>query len=314
MLYSDMKERLKRMEGIKVSVYMLTYNHKEYIGQAIESVLMQKTDYSYELVIGDDASTDGTQDILRDYQKKYPDIIKLILRNKNIGGLKNAVDVRRHCRGEYLAVLEGDDFWIDENKLQKQIDFLEGNKDYIGCYTDCDIIKDSYYSVRWYSRRDINSLDDYLVKDGRDLLSIPTATLVFRNVYSDNPQLQKYFTKTSFIGDRIQHTILLTRGKIKYFPIKTATYRYITKTGTSYSAMDRLVKDKDFRIALKVCMCISDKEYYRCWYRQITMCNYNIIRQMWANKQYLDAGLFYLKEMNIIEKLFYIKHAVTGNK
>src|SRR5687767_5513291 len=93
----------------KVSVDMITYNHAPYIAQALDSVLMQKVSFDYEIVIGDDCSTDGTTEILRDYQRRYPDRFKPVLREKNIGASKNATDVLRRLTGEYVACLEGDD-------------------------------------------------------------------------------------------------------------------------------------------------------------------------------------------------------------
>ena len=114
---------------IVVSVTMICYNHERYIRQAIESVLMQKVDFNYEIVIGDDCSLDKTQEIIREYQEKYPRIIKAILRNKNLGAAENSYDVKMHCYGEFMAALEGDDYWTDEKKLQTQVDFLRTHPD-----------------------------------------------------------------------------------------------------------------------------------------------------------------------------------------
>ena len=121
---------------------MITYNHYNFISQAIDSILQQKTKYEYEIIIGDDYSKDGTQEILKEYKQKYPDIIKLILREKNIGATNNFYDVLLKCKGEYIAILEGDDFWCDENKIQKQLNFLDNieNRDYIG-------VASNYYLV-----------------------------------------------------------------------------------------------------------------------------------------------------------------------
>ncbi|MCF6185625.1 MAG: glycosyltransferase, partial [Bacteroidales bacterium] len=113
-----------------VSILMLTYNHEKFIAQAIESVLMQKVSFNYELIIGDDCSQDNTQKIIREYQKKHPDIIKPVLRTKNIGANNNFVDIFKKATGKYIALLEGDDYWTDPNKLQKQVDFLEANPEY----------------------------------------------------------------------------------------------------------------------------------------------------------------------------------------
>ena len=117
-------------EAPMVSVAMLTYNHQNYIGEAIESVLMQKTTFKVQLVIAEDYSPDSTRQIVIDYQKKYPDKIKLILQNENVGASKNNISLFENLNGKYIAALEGDDYWTDPLKLQKQFDFLEENEDY----------------------------------------------------------------------------------------------------------------------------------------------------------------------------------------
>lgn len=121
-------------EKVKVSVLMLTYNHEKYIADAIESVVKQKTDFPFELVIGEDFSTDNTANICREYQKKYPDIIKLNANDKNLGLQKNFIQNYNLCSGEYMAICEGDDFWINKHKLQIQADFLDQHKKYSACF------------------------------------------------------------------------------------------------------------------------------------------------------------------------------------
>jgi glycosyltransferase involved in cell wall biosynthesis len=108
---------------------MVAYNHERFIAQAIESVLMQKTTFPIELVIGEDCSTDGTRAIICRYAAARPDVIRLILQTTNTGAMSNSCDVVNACRGEYLAFLEGDDFWTCAQKLQKQVDFLEAHPD-----------------------------------------------------------------------------------------------------------------------------------------------------------------------------------------
>ena len=120
---------------IRVIVLIITYNHEMYIAQAIESVLMQETNFGYEIVIGDDCSTDRTREILIEYQKKYPDSIRLLLHKINLGANANYRKAYAECNSEYLAYLEGDDFWIDRKKLQKQFEFMENNKDFSMCFT-----------------------------------------------------------------------------------------------------------------------------------------------------------------------------------
>lgn len=115
-----------------LDIVMPTYNHGECIEEAIKSVLMQKTKYSYKLKIGEDCSTDSTRKIIMDYYKMHPDKIELFLWKENVGVEKNVVKILSKCRGEYIITLEGDDYWTDPYKLEKQISFLEKHKEYIG--------------------------------------------------------------------------------------------------------------------------------------------------------------------------------------
>lgn len=117
-------------DNVKVSVFMLTYNQENYIGQAIEGVLSQITNFNYELVIGEDGSQDRTLDICKDYHNKFPERIKLIFNIRNIGLISNFIKTAFYLTGKYIAICDGDDYWIDQNKLQKQVDFLENNHDY----------------------------------------------------------------------------------------------------------------------------------------------------------------------------------------
>ncbi|MEM7104571.1 MAG: glycosyltransferase [Bacteroidota bacterium] len=125
-----------------VSVAIISYNHKPFIKKAIDSVLMQETDFEFEIIIGDDGSTDGTQEILKQYQIKHPQKFRLILAEANEGVYNNVVKILRHCQGKYVAVLEGDDYWTYEQKLQKQTLFLENNSEFSGCCHDTQIIKE----------------------------------------------------------------------------------------------------------------------------------------------------------------------------
>ena len=120
----------------KVSVSLITYNHEKYIAEAIESALRQRTDFPFEIVVGDDGSSDATREILDSYAQRFPDIIRLKYRDPNLGMVRNAIQTISECAGEYIALLEGDDYWVDDDKLQVQHDFLEKNPDCSMCYTN----------------------------------------------------------------------------------------------------------------------------------------------------------------------------------
>lgn len=130
-----------------VSIFTLTYNHAPYIRQCLDGFLMQKTNFVFEVIINDDASTDGTTEIIREYEAKYPDIIKPIYHSENRYSKGERGFWNRYClpksRGKYIALCEGDDYWIDPLKLQKQVDFLEANPEYGMCYTNFNIWHES---------------------------------------------------------------------------------------------------------------------------------------------------------------------------
>jgi glycosyltransferase involved in cell wall biosynthesis len=113
---------------------MITYNHENYIRQAIEGVLMQQTTFPIELIIGEDRSKDNTRMICQDYQLKYPDKIRLFLPESNLGMIQNFRSTLQASTGKYIAICEGDDYWTDPLKLQKQVDFLESNEEYSVCF------------------------------------------------------------------------------------------------------------------------------------------------------------------------------------
>jgi len=210
---------------VKVSVCMLTYNHEPFIAQAIESVLMQRTRFLYELVIGEDCSTDGTREIVRRYAEKHPDIIRPLFREQNLGGHRNFVDTLAHCRGEYVALLEGDDYWTDPYKLQKQAEFLDEHPEYVlVCGNALTIREDEGYQVLRVAKNAPSSFDF----GTRELMMFDypciTLTVMFRNslVYErDLPQI--YYWGVG--GDRRLFLLLSLRGKCRYVNDVLGVYR-----------------------------------------------------------------------------------------
>lgn len=122
--------------GPLISCCIITYNHASYIEQAIESVLAQQHQYSFEIIIADDCSTDGTTDIIKGYRQKYPGLIALIIQPVNVGASKNFMSLLKAAGGKYIAYLEGDDYWSNNRKLQKQVDFLEQHPGYSICFSN----------------------------------------------------------------------------------------------------------------------------------------------------------------------------------
>jgi glycosyltransferase involved in cell wall biosynthesis len=118
---------------MKLSVVIITYNHERFVAQAIESVLAQKVNFDYEIVIGEDCSTDSTREIVMDFARRYPERIVPFVRDQNLGGPRNLTATLAGCRGQYVALLEGDDYWTSVDKLQMQVDVLEGHPDRALC-------------------------------------------------------------------------------------------------------------------------------------------------------------------------------------
>ncbi len=232
-----LENRLENKLQPEVSVVLLTYNHEEYIRQCLDSILMQKTNFSYEVVVGDDCSQDSTQAILKEYNDKYPGFFNMILREQNIGATNNLYDVLNKCRGKYLAGIEGDDYWIDENKLQIQFDFLERHQEYIGCSHPARVIdeigqerhwgKRYFDTCHWAYYKPIYTFDDFcrFEKPGQ------ASTWFYRNIYI-SPQYDYSIIKTanSLIADTTVMLILSSQGNWYYMMDKVMTcYRFISK-------------------------------------------------------------------------------------
>lgn len=213
--------------GPMVSVFMVTYNHEKFIRQSLQSVIDQKTTFQIEVIIGEDCSTDGTKIIIEEFEKLYPEIMKPIYHTTNVGGLRNAYEFCYPLlKGKYIACLEGDDYWTDDYKLQKQIEFLEENPDFAICFHNSKIIYDEEPGKILYS----NSQDQAEVSTFEDLAKgefIYTPTCIFRNddfkkfpkkfqVYLNNYTLDLHnaqFGKIMYINE-IMSTYRVHRGGI----------------------------------------------------------------------------------------------------
>ena len=125
-----------------VSVGLVTYNQVRFIGQAVRSVLAQQTPFPIELVIGDDCSTDGTTNLLRALAAEHPNTIRLLTRERNLGFARNSLDVIAHCRGEYLACLDGDDYWTTTDGLARQVAYLRAHPECVLCFGRADYLLD----------------------------------------------------------------------------------------------------------------------------------------------------------------------------
>lgn len=236
-------------EDIAVSVIVITYNHSQYIKQCLDSILMQKTGFRFEVLVGDDASSDGTQDILRDYAQRYPGIFQMILREENLGPTKNAYDLFQRARGRYLAHCEGDDYWTDENKLQLQYEVMESRPDLSACTHCVDWVNQWGSKIQatynYYEENSIITLDMW---DGiRSLGHINTC-------FQRNPFLEKLHDYTVFlshdvIGDLCMELFALLSGDFLICPNNMAQYRrVISKSGDN--AISHMYNDPNYSINL----------------------------------------------------------------
>ncbi|MCR5263939.1 MAG: glycosyltransferase [Clostridiales bacterium] len=238
-----------------VSVCMLTYQHEDTVAQAIESVLRQKTDFPYELIIGDDRSTDGTPTIIRRYLDLYGDRIRFISQPKNVGPVKNAFSVLRAANGEYLAFLEGDDFWTSDDKLQLQVDYLRAHPDCSMVYHACDMIDargDVLRTLR--QKKEIRSLSDMFPTGN---IHMATSSITGINLFLKDPSYFRYFRFTHYVGDIILKAAYLREGSIGYIDAVLSCYRKITSGKANYSSLDlnrqRIDAVKAYRAVMYLC-------------------------------------------------------------
>lgn len=207
-----------------VSVCCLTYNHEAFIKQAIDSFLSQKVEFEIEILVYNDASTDGTTEIVRDFETKYPGIVRQICNESNIyqkyGAGPILVDHYRNANGKYLAICEGDDYWIDEQKLQKQVDFLERNSDYSICFHNALVRYDNIdYEEHPFHNRKIGEtfMIDNIVKGN----FMNTCSLMYRKCNGEFPR----FLSSSDGCDWLFNIYYATFGKIHYIDELMSVYR-----------------------------------------------------------------------------------------
>ena len=224
-----------------VGVIMPVYQHEKYVGQAIESVLMQKTKYKYKIYIGEDCSKDNSRQIVLDYQKKNPDKISLMLWKKNSYsvGKKNGGELARKCRAKYIASLEGDDFWIATDKLEKQIDILENHNEYYGCaHNIVKVDENNCFLHRNYAVFPYRYEHIYTKEDAKSFrLASQTASMIYRNFQRDwnDSKWNKYLNCKSN-GDVKKSVYCAMLGDIYYISEIMSAYRCVFNKGSSFNA------------------------------------------------------------------------------
>lgn len=257
-----MKSNLEKID--LVSIVLITYNHEKFIAEAIESIIRQKCSFKIELLIAEDCSTDNTREIVVAYAKKYPDIIKVLKRDKNMGATKNLYDAYMKCSGKYIAQLEGDDYWTDTEKLQKQYDFLEKNKEYI-CVThlhgNINMKGEKIISKGWHGKP-----GRYTIKEFREenVMVGHTGTFFFRNFLKEDKE--KYaiiYQAHDFMGDITLSFMLLLQGPIFCMEDEMSVQRIIkTKDGTNWGSVNNK-RDLEYEtIEYSMNLLQWEKKYY----------------------------------------------------
>jgi len=226
-----------------VTIRCITYNHEKYIMQAIDGFLSQKTNFPFEVLVHDDASTDDTAVIIRKYEEKFPKIIKPIYQienqySKHDGTIVNILNSL--TRGKYIAICEGDDYWIDENKLQMQVDFLENNPEYTMCYTKA---RQYDQSKQKFFKKTIGGsfldFEDLLVNGNR----VPTLTTVYRKDLLDKYQKEiQPNNKGWLMGDYPMWLYFAHESKVKFIDKVTAVYRVLENSASHSVDVEKQIK------------------------------------------------------------------------
>lgn len=256
------------MNNIKVSIECLVYNHAPFLRDCFDGFVMQKTDFDFEVLVHDDASKDGSQEIIKEYTAKYPDLFFPVLQTENQWSKGVHIWTKyqmNRVRGKYIAVCEGDDFWTDPLKLQKQVDILEADPTLSCVVTNCSIVDRNSKVLQPVRER-------YVVKDnieGRYNLhqffsnghQYPTLTAVYR--FDICQQINDDYLKCrgKFLGDWMLWVLLHTKGDIYYLNQVTGAYRINPNSIThTQNEVARCKEDFTIRRNLKA---LIPKEYHK---------------------------------------------------
>lgn len=226
-----------------VSIWCLCYNHEEYIAQTLDSFLEQETDFPFEIIISDDASTDGSADIIRSYAEKYPDIIRPMLLEENVystGKNMFATLFFEKTRGKYVAVCEGDDHWTDKSKLQRQVDFLEAHEDYTLCVHNTTL---HYCGGEQADRLLLNHTEDHDISfktllSGASRSYHTSAILARREIICNPPDFYFVANANGFVDYAIALWCGLN-GKVRYLDRPMSLYRINSGEGAWSSGVDK---------------------------------------------------------------------------
>jgi hypothetical protein len=224
----EISDKTKLAKNPLVSIYMLTYNHERYIGDAIASVVSQHCDFPFELIVGEDCSRDSTGEIVRSWQAKHPELIRVLTAERNVGGHANAARCRAAIRGQFMAICEGDDYWQNPNKLQMQVAAMSASPDVTLCHTEFDRrigfrIKHNRHASLGRSHPTTGDVYADLLREW----TVMTASAMYRmDVVREFLRSGFYETRWPF-GDYNLALYASLKGKVAYLPVSTATWRRV---------------------------------------------------------------------------------------
>ncbi|HUZ60767.1 MAG TPA: glycosyltransferase [Hanamia sp.] len=246
-----------------VSIVCTTYNHQSYIKDALEGFVMQQTNFSFEIIVHDDASTDNTASIVKEYEEKFPELFVNIYQTVNQFSLKE-VNIWTEitfpiARGKYIALCEGDDYWTDPLKLQKQVDFLERNKEYsMVCHDALILNQIDNFSRLFYNSN--NKKHTFSTNDTFNVHLCPTASILFRKLPDF---LNEQFSKGRNSGDQMLIQLISLTGLIFRMDDVMSVYRILPQ-GISQVSIEGLIRGLKDKIAnLLIFNEVSDKRFQK---------------------------------------------------
>lgn len=219
----------------KVVVAITTYNLERYIAQALESILRQKTIFPFKILVADDCSTDNTLSILYGFERKYPDIIKVLPSKKNLGSLANSNRLFDGLNAEYFTFLDGDDYWLDEKRLQDQVDFLDTHPEYSMCGGNTQFLRDDVLCELLLSKTELNKSYSFSDLISGSMPFIHTSSLLVRNTIFNNGLPHQYmdavgtFEECALRGEDFRRLIHLQRGPVFLMDRLFSVYRIHSK-------------------------------------------------------------------------------------
>lgn len=292
------------MSNVLVSIVCATFNHEKHIKKALDGFVMQKTTFAYEIIINDDASTDNTANIIREYEKKYPSIRAVYQKDnqysKNVSIFTQILYPM--ARGKYIAVCEGDDYWIDDHKLQKQIDYLETHPNCTFCFTNAEFrhkgeLLGNFIPDKCAKQYFKGNESDYNVGELALLDSIPTASFVYR---TEEAKKISSIDASCFRGDVCTRLFCTSFGYAHYIDEVTTVYNW----QNSGSLTERIKENPNYAISMYTKILnlysfiddLNQNEYHEIFQKKKELCEYHILlasnnRKKLREKKYRKIAL-----------------------